>query len=309
MQINYTTNKSAGCKIEYQVSVPYTEFEIIKNQILSQASQNAKLPGFRPGKVPLNIIEERLGKDLLTDALQRLVEESYRQILLSEKVYPITDPKVDFSEEIDGELKEKKDINLKISYGYSPEITLPDFKDVKIDKSQFAPTPVEESEIDKYFEEVKDSKYSRDEAKKMIEEERKRISEDNFSTALIQEVLKHSKFEMPEYPISLEVEHQEAHLAEKLQELGLTQEQYFQAQGTNFEDMKKKWRSDAETYLPSMILLSQVVRENKLEFPDFSDIEGIDERTKVYYQNVAMQQAGLNWLKENWEKANGVEKE
>ena len=58
----------SSCKRDLRVEVPASEVDSEINAIARDYARNVKIPGFRLGKVPMNIIRQRFGKDLLKEA-------------------------------------------------------------------------------------------------------------------------------------------------------------------------------------------------------------------------------------------------
>ncbi|QQR93373.1 hypothetical protein IPJ91_02855 [bacterium] len=303
MNIQYTKTNNGGSKITFDITLQYDLFENAKVSALEKKAKHLKLDGFREGKVPLSIIESQYGREIVMEALQIIIDEAYRYVLTEEKILPITEPEIKFDDDIQKSIQDKKQLKILIAYGYAPYIKLPDMKNVQVSASQNA-EDVSDSEVEQYIQQNKLTDVSPDEVKSRLTLAKVRESEERFNSELLQEVLQASEYEALDYPVSLEVNHQRIHFDEKLNDLGLTKEQYLESQKLTFEELEAQWEKEVRDYLPVMILLSQIVREENLDIPNFDQIEGIDERTRLYYQNVAMQQAGLKWLKDQWLEQN-----
>ncbi len=77
--------------------------EAIENEIqsgLRGVQKKAKLPGFRPGKAPLSLIEKRFGKDVEGEAMERLVPEYYANALKEADLKPVSRPEFEKKPEL-----------------------------------------------------------------------------------------------------------------------------------------------------------------------------------------------------------------
>lgn len=77
------------------VEVPATTVEQCRQKILKKIADDAKLPGFRKGKVPLEMVEKRVGKDVDRDIVEEVVRQTYPDALRQVGGRPISDPRID----------------------------------------------------------------------------------------------------------------------------------------------------------------------------------------------------------------------
>jgi len=77
-----------SCKRNLAVEVPANEVDQEIDKIAREYARNAKVPGFRPGKIPLNIIRQRYGGELLQEATQKIVERTWKQALDEHNFHP-----------------------------------------------------------------------------------------------------------------------------------------------------------------------------------------------------------------------------
>ena len=69
------------CKKNLLAEVPDEEVEREVDILARKYARKAKIPGFRPGKVPLNIIRQRFGSDLRSDAAQDIINRYWKMLL------------------------------------------------------------------------------------------------------------------------------------------------------------------------------------------------------------------------------------
>lgn len=115
-------------RIEFKVSVPWEKWEKYLDQAAAEASMEIKVDGFRPGKAPRHLIEQKIGKGvLMNNAAEKAVQKSYADFVVEEKLEVIGAPEVEIEK-----IEEGKDLEynavvavmpkVEISEKYMPEI-------------------------------------------------------------------------------------------------------------------------------------------------------------------------------------------
>jgi trigger factor len=84
----------SSCKRTLAVEVPAQEVDEEVNSLAREYARNAKIPGFRPGKAPMNIIRQRFGNDLLKDATQSIIERCWKDAISEHNLHPLAQPVV-----------------------------------------------------------------------------------------------------------------------------------------------------------------------------------------------------------------------
>ena len=97
-----TELKSEGLSYEYEVTVPFKEIDPRVDAKLVSYSQNIRMPGFRPGKVPLKLMKQKHGKAVLGEVLEEMVNETSKKVLDDKKLRPAMQPKIEVKEFDDG---------------------------------------------------------------------------------------------------------------------------------------------------------------------------------------------------------------
>jgi trigger factor len=104
-------------KIEIAISIPWGDWKKYIEQAVKEISEEIKVDGFRPGKAPKNLIEQKVGKGvILNKAGQKAVEKSYVDFVVKEKLEVIGQPKIEI-ESID----EEKSLDFKAEVAVMPE--------------------------------------------------------------------------------------------------------------------------------------------------------------------------------------------
>lgn len=136
-------------KVKLNVEISSGYFSKSVNKAYKDISEKAKIPGFRKGKVPYQIIDNNYGKDyVLSEAANIAISGLYSEIIDSTDLKPIDYPKVD----IDGELKQDNPVNFVITIEAEPDAVLSEYKGIPADGY---PTEVTDEEIDAQIENLR----------------------------------------------------------------------------------------------------------------------------------------------------------
>lgn len=144
-------------QINYKVTGE--EWTKAKDKAFTKLSKKAKVDGFREGKVPRSVFEKKYGTgDIISSAMEELIDKKYGEIIISEKLIPVVEPKLDIVSAAD----EGFEVNITIIT--DPEVKLGKYKELKV-KKETAKVTKEEIEhevghiLDRYAELVsKDGK-------------------------------------------------------------------------------------------------------------------------------------------------------
>jgi len=129
MQVTETL--SDGLKRAYTVVVPAADIESKRAARLANLGKTLNLPGFRPGKVPLPVVRQRFGTAVTAEVLEQSVSEATQQVLSERGLRPAQQPKIDVVS-LDPAGEAVKDLEFKVELELLPDITLPDFSEVKL---------------------------------------------------------------------------------------------------------------------------------------------------------------------------------
>ncbi|TDU30705.1 trigger factor [Panacagrimonas perspica] len=117
MDVNLET--PGGLLRQMRVTIPADRVSKAVDERLRTMSQRAKLPGFRPGKAPLKVIQQQFGPSARMDAVSDLVQRSYPEALVKVGVRPAGQPQINVTFEKPGEALE-----YVASFEVFPEIQL-----------------------------------------------------------------------------------------------------------------------------------------------------------------------------------------
>jgi trigger factor len=117
----------SSCKRNLAVEVPTQEVDQEVETVAREYARKVKVPGFRPGKVPLNIIKQRYGPDLLKDATQNIIERAWKGALTDHDLHPLAPPEVKNVENKPG-----SPMKFTVAFEILPPMEVKDYKDVPV---------------------------------------------------------------------------------------------------------------------------------------------------------------------------------
>jgi len=128
MQIVETANE--GLKRAYTLTISAGDIAArIENEVKKIAPQ-VRMPGFRPGKVPVNLVKKMHGDALHADALNSTIRESVDGLIAEKKLRPALQPKI----ELGTGYEQGKDAELAVELEVLPDIEAPSIEGLKLEK-------------------------------------------------------------------------------------------------------------------------------------------------------------------------------
>ena len=134
-----TETNADGLKREFKVVVPAAQLEARTETRLAEIAREVKLPGFRPGKVPLKIVRQKYGASILGEVLEAAVNEGTGSAIQEKGLKPAMQPKVEITSYAEG-----KDLEFTVALEILPEITAMDFATLSLEREK---AQVPEAEI------------------------------------------------------------------------------------------------------------------------------------------------------------------
>ena len=144
--------KSEGLTKEFDITLSAAEISRNMEQKLNQVGQSAKIPGFRPGKIPLSVLKQRYQGSVTQDVIEQSLQEAKRQLIEEQKLRVALEPQFDV--DLDN-YKEGEDLKLKVTLEVLPDIEKVDLK--KFD-FEYLETDVGEEEILKALDTLRQRK-------------------------------------------------------------------------------------------------------------------------------------------------------
>jgi len=144
------------------IEIPSDVLESEIGNSLSNLRQRVRLPGFRPGKAPINLIEKRFGKEIESEVLEKVIPQYYNNALKEADIQPVSFPELD--EDVD--YKRKNPLLLSFTVEVLPKIENLTYENISI---KDLPITVEDPDIDDAIKRLQDRKAVFEIADKPIE--------------------------------------------------------------------------------------------------------------------------------------------
>ncbi|MDF1837967.1 MAG: trigger factor [Planctomycetota bacterium] len=163
--MDITIDKTEANVAKVQFTVPAKDFDQAYKRGLSQARSQSAMKGFRPGKVPMKMVESKHGEEIKDDIKQHFLRQAYSQAVEENSLKPIAHPRI---QKDDTELAEDGSFGMEFEISLRPEIELPEYKGLKIENEIEA---IQDTDIDSALEEVMRQQSRTEEATDGIEED------------------------------------------------------------------------------------------------------------------------------------------
>jgi FKBP-type peptidyl-prolyl cis-trans isomerase (trigger factor) len=218
---------------------------------LAETTRKAKIPGFRKGKAPKKLVEEKIDKNQIYEAvIQELVPQAYLEAIQEHQLKPIINPKVELLK-----AKEGEDWQIRATTCEAPKIELKNYQ-AEI-KKNLAPAKLWTPDKDK-GEEEKETKPSLDEKIQKV----------------IEILLKIAPFNLPSILVEDELNRSLASLIDQANSLGMTIDQYAQSTGKTTAQIREEYRTRVENELRLLLILNEICQREKIEASD-QEIEAL----------------------------------
>lgn len=166
--MNATVTKLDNHKTVLEITIPQAEVAKAVDKAYRKLASEVKVPGFRPGKAPRQILERRIGKGVLLDeAFELLAGPAYRQALDENNVEPVSRPEIEVVT-----LDEAQPLVFKATVTVKPEVTLGQYKGLEVAAPNAAVT---DEQVDAQLETM------RNRQAKMVVAEGAALAKDDFA--------------------------------------------------------------------------------------------------------------------------------
>ncbi|HEY3919090.1 MAG TPA: trigger factor [Stellaceae bacterium] len=144
MQI--TETNAEGLKHEMTIVIAAADIERRVTDRLGEIGRTIRLPGFRPGKVPLNVLRKRYGPSVMGEVLERTVSDSSSEAMRERNLRPALQPKIEIVS-----FNEGTDLQYKLAVEVLPQIELANLGELELERLK---PDVPEEEIDRALERI-----------------------------------------------------------------------------------------------------------------------------------------------------------
>jgi len=139
-----------GCKHEIEVTVPVDEITRETDRVVANIQQKVRLPGFRPGKAPANLIRAKFAHQVREDVLENLLPKYFDKRVKEEELQVVGRPNVK-----DVDFKEGEPLKFKAEFEVAPSIELGEYRGVL---THYAEPEVTEADVEKRIADIREQK-------------------------------------------------------------------------------------------------------------------------------------------------------
>lgn len=223
--------KTEDGTITLTITVPAAEVKKQREVALEHIAQAAKVPGFRKGKAPKKIVEEKVDEQAIQEEIiQHLVPRAYPEALKEHNLRPIVNPQLHIEKYRDGE-----DLVFQAIVCEMPEIDLGNYK-----------------------EEVKKATAG---SKIIVPgKEPKVVSFEDIVRAIMSVI----KIKVPRVILDQETQRLLAQTLDEVKRLGLTLDQYLASTGKNVEDLRRDYEEKARLDVSVEFALQKIAENEKI---------------------------------------------
>ncbi len=144
--MNISIDRLPKCLATLRVNISPEKVAEQRSKTIHKLTKTVRVPGYRPGKTPAKVVEQRFSKEIQAEVLESLIEQAFQQALETEDLRVL-----DFGRIEDGEFTSGGGYTFSTTLTLSPEITLPEYKGVAVSvPSEKVPA----EEVDKALEEL-----------------------------------------------------------------------------------------------------------------------------------------------------------
>ncbi len=118
--------------------------DVVEERIISslkKIGRTARIPGFRPGRAPLSILNKRFGKDVEREVLEELIPEVYTKAVQEENLSPVAPPQFE-----DYQFQRKSPLKMTFTVEHRPEIEGLNYEDITVTEEEIT---IEDEEIER----------------------------------------------------------------------------------------------------------------------------------------------------------------
>jgi trigger factor len=145
--MQFTLTTTGGLERRIEVAIPHTRVAGEVERRLRDLSRTANIRGFRPGKVPMNVIKRQFGGQVHGDTVTELIRESYSEAVTKENLRPAGGPRIEPIQVEPGD-----DLKFAAVFEILPEVTVKPVTELAIERTA---VDIAESDVDAMIESMR----------------------------------------------------------------------------------------------------------------------------------------------------------
>ena len=145
---------------EFEIQIPYKDIDDSLNDKINELIPTVSLPGFRKGKAPLNIVKKKYENNVLSEVIEKIVEQNTKKLIDEKKLKPFRQPKVELKK-----YEKNQPVAISVKIDLEPQIEVCSFDEIElvnrtidIDKKRIDENYNQFINSQKHYHKVKDSR-------------------------------------------------------------------------------------------------------------------------------------------------------
>src|SRR5690606_11989885 len=149
-ELHIAAHQASACSRRLSITVPADRGKRTRGRVAEQVARGIRLPGFRKGKLPQRIIEQRFGPSIDQETIDRLIQEAYQEALEAEGIIPISQGRVD-----DVKYDPAAELSFAVEVEVKPEIEIARVEGFTATRT---PAQVTDAEVDAVLERLREER-------------------------------------------------------------------------------------------------------------------------------------------------------
>lgn len=121
------------CAYEVAASIPVDNLQKQAKDLFEELQDDAELPGFRRGKAPIKLLENKFGKAIKGEAAGKLVSAAFQKLIKDEDLYPLDLPEVEGLEEVE-DIPDDAPLEFTMKFEVAPKCELGEYRGLEIER-------------------------------------------------------------------------------------------------------------------------------------------------------------------------------
>jgi trigger factor len=240
-----------GCKHSLEITVPVAEVEKETELAVAEIQSKVKLPGFRPGKVPLGLVKQRFAGDIRHEVIEKLVPRFFRAAAEKDRLQVVGQPNIS-----DVHFHAGEPLRFKAEFEVAPEFELKEYRGLGVTYSE---PQVTDADIDARLSEIREQKAE------YVNEEPRPLADGDYALVSLESLAGVAeKISQDEITLKISDEHTMAPFTENLR--GVSPEESREFDVTYPEDYDRKNLAGKTVHFRATV---KAVRHKEL--PDLND--------------------------------------
>ncbi|MGD1048479.1 MAG: trigger factor [Candidatus Krumholzibacteriaceae bacterium] len=147
-EIGIRVAEDKSCQRVISVEIAPGRFKGEKTRVLKEMAREVALPGFRKGKVPIDVVERRFADEIRAEALRSILPLAYEHVVAEKELEPVGDP-----EFRDVKVEDESPLTFTMCVEVLPQFELESYRGMKVDSEEVAVSDEEVDEVIKSLQE------------------------------------------------------------------------------------------------------------------------------------------------------------